>query len=60
MKKDRKVTILTSLLFLMLGIILFQNPGGVVKFITYIFGGIFLFIGMIYFIIALILFIIYL
>lgn len=50
MKKDRKVTILTSLLFLMLGIILFQNPGGVVKFITYIFGGIFLFIGMIYFI----------
>lgn len=50
MKKDKKVTVLTAILFLILGIILFQNPGGVVKFITYIFGGIFLFIGMISFI----------
>lgn len=48
MKKDNKLTILTSLLFFMIGFILFNNPGGVVKFITYIFGGIFLFIGAIY------------
>lgn len=50
MKKDRKTTLLTSLLFLLVGIILFANPGGVVKFITYIFGGIFLFMGIVYFI----------
>ena len=34
-----------SILFFILGAILFTNPNGVVKFITYIFGGIFLFAG---------------
>ena len=39
-KKD-KSSIITSLLFLILGICLLVNPGGMVKFITYIIGLIF-------------------
>ena len=34
-----------SILFFIIGAILFTNPGGVVKFITYIFGGMFLLVG---------------
>ena len=43
-KKD-KSSIVTSLLFLILGICLFVNPTGMVKFITYIIGVIFVVYG---------------
>ena len=42
MVKNRKdsFSLITAILFLILGIILISNPGGVIKFITYIIGGI--------------------
>ena len=43
-KKD-KSSIVTSLLFLILGICLLVNPAGMVKFITYIIGVIFVVYG---------------
>lgn len=43
-KKDT-VNLITSILFLIVGILLFSNPGGVVKFITYIVGILFIIIG---------------
>lgn len=48
MEKEKGMSLLISALFLALGIILFTNPGGVVKFITYIVGGIFALLGSIY------------
>jgi uncharacterized membrane protein HdeD (DUF308 family) len=50
MKKELKMNLLISILFLLIGIILFTNPGGVIDFIAYIVGGIFLFVGLIYFV----------
>lgn len=43
-KKDA-VSLITSILFLVIGILLFSNPGGVVKFITYIIGILFIIMG---------------
>ena len=43
MKKD--TNLFTSILFLVVGILLFSNPGGVVKFITYIVGILFIIMG---------------
>lgn len=43
-KKD-SMSIIASILLLILGVILISNPGGVVKFITYILGGIIIIIG---------------
>lgn len=37
--------LLISILFLIIGILLFSNPGGVVKFITYIIGILFIIMG---------------
>jgi len=47
MKKliENKDSLFNSILFLLFGIILFTNPGGILKFISYIAGGIFLVIG---------------
>lgn len=44
-KKD-SMSIISSILLLILGVILISNPGGVVKFITYIAGGIMIIIGL--------------
>lgn len=35
-----------SILFFILGAVLFTNPGGVVEFVTYLFGGLFLLVGL--------------
>lgn len=43
-RKD-KSSILTSILFLVLGILLAINPGGIIKFLTYIIGLIFCIFG---------------
>lgn len=48
MKKEEGMSIVVSALFLILGIILFTNPGGVVQFIAYIVGGFFALLGVIY------------
>lgn len=40
-----KNTLLSSIIFLLLGIILFTNPGGILKFISYITGGILIALG---------------
>lgn len=47
MVKNRKdsFSLITAILFLILGIILISNPGGVIKFITYIIGGIIVLLG---------------
>lgn len=42
---DKNNSLFNSILFLLLGIILFTNPGGIVKFISYIIGGILIAIG---------------
>lgn len=42
---ETKRSIVTPLLFLILGIVLISNPGGIVEFISYIFGGVFLALG---------------
>lgn len=42
---ESKKNLLTPVLFLVLGLILFLNPSGVVNFISYIFGGVFLALG---------------
>lgn len=44
-KKD-SMSIISSILLLILGVILISNPGDVVKFITYIAGGIIIIIGL--------------
>lgn len=43
-KKDT-MSLITSILFFIIGILLFSNPGGVVKIITYIIGSIFIIVG---------------
>ena len=43
--KNDSFSLLSAILFLILGIILISNPGGVVKFITYIIGGIITILG---------------
>lgn len=43
--KNDSFSLLSAILFLILGIILISNPGGVIKFITYIIGGILLILG---------------
>lgn len=43
--KNDSFSLLSAILFLILGIILISNPGGVVKFITYIIGGIIMILG---------------
>lgn len=47
MKNTKKDTgnLLISILFLIVGILLFSNPSGVVKFITYIIGALFIIMG---------------
>ena len=42
---EAKKSIITPILFLLLGVILLSNPGGIVEFISYIFGGVFLALG---------------
>ncbi len=50
MKKEVKTSILMSILFLIVGIVLVLYKDEVVKYATYLFGGIFLFLGLIYFV----------
>lgn len=40
-------SLISSILFLILGVVLFTNPGGIVKFISYILGGLLIIIGII-------------
>lgn len=47
MIKKEKNSVFGSIIFLLFGIILFTNPGGIVKFISYITGGILILIGII-------------
>jgi len=47
---ETKKNLLTPIVFLIIGIILAMNPGEVVKFISFIFGGVFLFLGILKFI----------
>ncbi|MBE6149339.1 MAG: hypothetical protein E7170_01280 [Firmicutes bacterium] len=47
MIKKEKNSIFGSIIFLLFGIILFTNPGGILKFISYITGGILILIGII-------------
>ena len=44
-KTKKDTNLFTSILFLVVGILLFSNPGGVVKFITYIVGILFIIMG---------------
>ena len=43
--KRNRDSLFNSILFLIFGIILFTNPGGILKFLSYIAGGILLIIG---------------
>ncbi len=43
--EKRKMSFVTSLLFIIIGIIIFINPDIVVKFTSYVLGGIFLLVG---------------
>lgn len=42
---ETKRSIVTPLIFLVIGVLLLTNPGGIVEFISYIFGGVFLALG---------------
>ena len=42
---ETKSSIVMPIIFLIIGILLFINPGGIVEFISYIFGGVFLALG---------------
>lgn len=44
-KYESKKSILTPIIFLVVGILLFVNPGGISEFISYIIGGVFLALG---------------
>lgn len=46
MKNNKITTLLSPILFFVLGIILFTNPDTVVKFISYILGGILILVGL--------------
>lgn len=43
--KDNNASLISSILFLILGCILLSDPNGVVKFLTYIVGAIFMLVG---------------
>lgn len=42
---ETKSSIVMPIIFLIIGLLLFINPGGIVEFISYIFGGVFLALG---------------
>ena len=42
---ESKKTLVTPVIFFIIGMILFLNPSGIVNFISYIFGGVFLALG---------------
>lgn len=42
---ETKKSLITPIIFLLIGVLLFTNPGGVVEFISYIFGGVFIALG---------------
>lgn len=44
--KNDSFSLISAILFLILGIILISNPGGVIKFITYIIGAILVLLGL--------------
>lgn len=44
---SENTSLLSSIMFLILGCVLFTNPGGIVEFISYILGGILIIIGVI-------------
>lgn len=46
-KELLKTPLISSILLFILGAILFTNPGNIVKFVTYAFGGLFLLLGFI-------------
>ncbi len=42
---ETRKSLLTPVIFLIIGILLFANPGGITEFVSYIFGGVFLALG---------------
>lgn len=42
---ETKKSLLTPIIFLIIGLLLFVNPGGVTEVVSYIFGGVFLALG---------------
>lgn len=42
---ETKSSIVAPVIFLIIGVLLLTNPGGIVEFISYIFGGVFLALG---------------
>ncbi len=44
---SENTSLLSSIIFLILGCVLFTNPGGIVEFISYILGGVLIIIGII-------------
>lgn len=42
---ETKKSLITPIIFLIIGILLAANPGGVTEFVSYIFGGVFLALG---------------
>ena len=42
---ETKKSIVAPIIFLLIGLLLVKNPGGIVEFISYIFGGVFLALG---------------
>jgi len=42
---ETKKSIITPIIFLIIGLLLFINPGDIVEFISYIFGGVFITLG---------------
>lgn len=42
---ETQKSILTPIIFLVIGLLLLFNPGGIVEFVSYIFGGVFLALG---------------
>lgn len=42
---ETKSSIVAPVIFLIIGVLLLANPGGIVEFISYIFGGVFLALG---------------
>ena len=47
---ETKKSLITPIVFLIIGLVLAINPGEVVEFISFIFGGVFLFLGILKFI----------
>ena len=44
---SEKSSLLSSIIFFILGCVLFTNPGGIVEFIAYILGGVLIIVGII-------------